>query len=676
MAIDAFARDLVTPTEMLTRDRWARKHLLGQDLKVPAVRPADTTDPAAPGSALPSSFVYDGKPSDALLATWPRTITSNRLDKRRTQYTIVWSDPKTGLEVRCVAVDYSDYPALEWTVYFKNTGATNTAVLENIQGLDAMFVRDEKGEFVLHGNYADVFDYNHILAESYKPFELVMGPGAGKRFAPVGGRPTNGPDGWPYYNLAMPGGGILLAVGWPGQWSTSFQRDAGKGLRITAGQERTHLSLAPGEEIRSPLVVLMFWEGGDTVEAQNLWRRWMLAHNVPRIDGKLPEPILVVGPAKPLGQQDEASCRQAIDTMDATGATVLWVDAGWYPCDPAKKLQFLWWGTGDWRVDPVRFPNGFKALSDSLHAKGRRFLLWFDPERIGDPDCWVLKTHPEWVLGKVLLDLSNPEVRRWITDQVEHLITEQGIDIYRQDFNVFPGPLDHWRRKDGPDRQGMTENLYVQGYLAFWDELRSKHPRLLIDSCASGGRRNDLETLRRSVPLYRTDTYEKGPATAVASQGHTVGLSSWVPFYGSGGHVTDPYTMRSFYMPSFAVWGPRDEKLAAQARAEWAKVAPLMLGDLYPLTPWSLQGDQWLAWQFNRPEGGDGVVQAFRRDGCEQATMTFRLSGLDPATQYEITDLDAAGKARATGRELVEKGLTVEIKAKPGAAVVTYRKVE
>jgi len=51
----------------------------------------------------------------------------------------------------------------------------------------------------------------------------------------------------------------------------------------------------------------------------------------------------------------------------------------------------------------------------------------------------------------------------------------------------------------------MTENLYVQGYLAYWDGLLQQHPGMLIDSCASGGRRNDLETLRRAVPLLRSD---------------------------------------------------------------------------------------------------------------------------------------------------------------------------
>src|ERR1043165_6831320 len=65
----------------------------------------------SPGSAVPPfSFVYDGKSSADLLRTWSVT-----LDQNRTQRTFTWKDSKTGLEVRCVAVEYSDSPVVEWT---------------------------------------------------------------------------------------------------------------------------------------------------------------------------------------------------------------------------------------------------------------------------------------------------------------------------------------------------------------------------------------------------------------------------------------------------------------------------------------------------------------------------------------------------------------------------------
>ena len=98
-----------------------------------------------------------------------------------------------------------------------------------------------------------------------------------------------------------------------------------------------------------------------------------------------------------------------------------------------------------------------------------------------------------------------------------------------------------------------------------------------------------------------------------------------------------------------------------------------MLADYHPLTPYSLQSDHWIAWQFNRPESGDGVIQAFRRGECAESCMTFRLNGLDPRARYEITDFDQPVKSISSGKELMSKGLTVILNERPEAAVVTYR---
>ena len=104
------------------------------------------------------------------------------------------------------------------------------------------------------------------------------------------------------------------------------------------------------------------------------------------------------------------------------------------------------------------------------------------------------------------------------------------------------------------DRQGITEIRHVEGYLAYWDELRRRHPGLLIDSCASGGRRNDLETLRRAVPLLRSDFQgPQNPSSAemmVGNQGHTYGLSFWVPYYGTGVFYDNVYAVRSHLTPA------------------------------------------------------------------------------------------------------------------------------
>ena len=49
-----------------------------------------------------------------------------QFDAHRTERTSAWTDPGTGLEVRCVAVEYNDFPTVEWVVHFKNTGTNDT----------------------------------------------------------------------------------------------------------------------------------------------------------------------------------------------------------------------------------------------------------------------------------------------------------------------------------------------------------------------------------------------------------------------------------------------------------------------------------------------------------------------------------------------------------------------
>jgi alpha-galactosidase len=621
-------------------------------------------EPASP----PISFTYDGRPSAELLRSWKLQRSSRRLDDRRTEQNLTWTDPATGLAVRMAGVAYQDYPTVEWTLHFRNTGSAPTPIIEGIQALDLRLQRGHYGEFLLHHAVGSPCAQN-----DYGPLETALAPSTVKRIGAAGGRPTN--SDMSYFNLeTATGHGVIMVVGWPGQWSSTWTRDADTGLRVQAGQELTHFRLLPGEEVRSPLVVLQFWNG-DWIGAQNVWRSWMLAHNVPRPGGKLPEPEMFGCSShlfSEMEQANEENQKACIDRYLAEGIRIdrWWMDAGWYPCAPVG-----WPKTGTWEVDTKRFPSGLRAISDHAHEKGVKTILWFEPERV-HPDTWLTKNHPEWIHGGAaggLLDLGNPEAREWLTDHVDRLMTAQGIDLYRQDFNM--DPLDYWRKADAPDRQGITEIRHVEGYLAYWDELLKRHPDMFIDSCASGGRRNDLETMRRAIPLWRTDWR----GDAIGTQSASYGISLWIPLSGTGAVDVDPYTFRSNMVPfTNALFDIRNTKLdynlLRKLVGQWRKITPCYTGDYYPLTSYSTATDTWMAWQFHRPDTGEGMVQAFRREKCIFETGRLKLRGLDPAGRYEVTDLDQGKPRRFTGKQLMEKGLLVTIAGQPGAVVISYRR--
>jgi alpha-galactosidase len=638
-------------------NKWMAAKFLGQASDI------DDTTP-------PFSFTYGGKPSGDFLKTWTVARASTKLDDNRTQQVVTYTDPATGLEVRCVGVQYGDFPAAEWTLHFKNTSAKDTPILENIQAIDTTFPVGD------HGANLPVLHYSeggYCGPNAYQPHEIALGQENTHQSFNPGGR---GSDRYlPYFNLENGTGGVMIAMGWPGQWKMEFSDPGNWVRRVNGGMELTHFLLHPGEEVRSPLIALVFWQGGDWIDGQNLWRRWMITHNMPTKDGK-PLPSQLAGCSSHLfGEMihaNEENQRLFVDTYTEKGLKLdyWWMDAGWY------FNNGRWDNVGTWEVDTKRFPKGLRAITDNAHAKGVKSIVWFEPERV-TPGTWLWDNHPEWLLSKNaenrLLDMGNAEAWKWLVEHIDGLLVSQGIDLYRQDFNI--NPLGYWRENDAPDRQGITEIKYNEGYLAYWDELRRRHPGMLIDSCASGGRRNDLETLRRSVPLLRNDDIGR-PRD---EQGHVYGLSLWVPYHGSG-TAPEMYTFRSV-MGWHITMGPdaRDPKVdyepIKKLVAQWRELSPNIVGDFYPLTPYSLSDNAWLAWQYNRPEAGAGMVQVFRRANCAEETIRLRLRGLEPEAAYQVKDIDTSKSQTLTGKDLMGEGLVVPVPERPYAAIVSYQRV-
>jgi alpha-galactosidase len=620
-----------------------------------------------PAAGLPFSFRYEGRPAADLLREWLVRRESRKVDEHRIEHLLTWSHPSSNLVVRAAVVEYQSFPAVEWTLFFRNAGKARTGLVEDIQALDTDFSRGGGGEFVLHHGLG-----SRTKPDDYMPLETPLGVRAEKKLASVGGRGSDGE--LPYFNLARPGRGVAMAVGWPGQWAATFTRDEGTGMRVRAGQELTRFRLDPGEEARSPLIALVFYEG-DWITGQNVWRRWMVAHNVPRPGGKLHPPQVAAGNGRHTIEMQEANEANQIRDLNreldrGVPLDYWWMDAGWYP------FASGWPDVGTWEPDPVRFPRGFAPISKLAHERGVKILVWFEPERVR-AGTWLDQRHPEWLLktgsDNRLLNLGNPEARQWLTEHVAKLIREQGIDLYRQDFNFEPLP--YWRAHDAPDRQGLTENKHIMGYLEYWDELRRRFPGMMIDTCASGGRRNDLETLRRAVPLWRSDyAYDPLPMQAIS-----YGIALWMPYYGTGVNSVEPYLFRSQMTPGIALGldagnYPDGYTKLKRRLAEWREAAANYYGDYYPLTPYSLDPGVWMAWQFDAPEQGTGFVQAFRRPESPYETARFRLRGLDAEAAYLVRDVDAAADTVRGGAELMEQGLAVTLPERPAAALLLYRR--
>ena len=642
----------------------------------------------ARGKIPPFSFVYGGKNSDSFIKSWQyKSEKPASKEHGAEEILITYSDKKTGLVVKCNVTVFTDFPAVEWVLNFSNTSGSNTPLIEKVAVADQVFSAAGDGKFILHHSRG-----SDAARADFQPVDEELQPGKNIYMTPAGGRSSD-KTAFPFFNIEMPGGqGIVVAVGWTGKWFADVLQADEKSVSLKSGMEKMKLTLYPGEEIRTPKICLLFWKGDDRMIGHNQFRQFVLAHHSRKIDGRFAEYPLSgsfdYGDPAPCGEYECLTEEYAIAVVKrykqfGVLPELFWLDAGWYKgCNGLVKGGQWHLNVGNWTVEKERFPNGLRPVADAVHETGAKFMVWFEPERVR-PGTQIEKEHPEWLIklpnnNNYLFNLGNKDALKWLTDYIADFIQKEGIDYYRQDFNFDPKP--YWDSADQPNRIGMSEIRHIEGLYAFWDSLLVRFPRLLIDNCASGGRRLDLETTSRSAPLWRTD-YQYGEPNGY--QCHTYGLNFYLPIHGTAIYKTDGYTFRSGLggtaVMNWEVTGRNSESIAAiQKRIQdYKNIRPYFYADYYPLIQ-SLNntGDNvWLAYQLNRPAEKDGIIIAFRRGECPDEKVEVKLQGLIPEADYELTDDDSGKKMVIKGAGLA-KGFTLSIPEKPGSLMISYKKKE
>lgn len=636
--------------------------------------------------AFPLSFSLDDTSSAELLPAWTSEVRTVESQSGTRDQTLTLADPGSGLCCRIEITAFADFPAVEWVAYFKNTGDVDTPILSEIQPLDVTFptAKDEESRIV----YAKG---SSCQDDDFEPREMVLRPRGNLRLTSTGGRSSNGT--LPFFNLQIGGRGVIGAIGWSGDWAAEIRRDGGNridaegAIHVRAGMQRTHLILHPGEEIRTPRILLLFWEG-DRLHGHNLLRQFILAHHTPRANGEILRAPICDSHWGDRFDHEQIARARWLKEHDLP-VEYFWIDAGWYGNSHQEGSDTF--GTewvrevGNWSPNETCYPNGVRPVGDALKENGLGFVLWVEPERAYQGSRYT-REHPDWLLGPVgesyLFDLGNPEARQHMTHLLSNLIADGGVTCLRQDFNMNPAAC--WQAADAPDRVGMSEIRHVEGLYAMWDEFLARHPGLIIDNCASGGRRIDLETISRSIPLWRSDVQCYPGFSMTAMQNQTHGLGLWVPLStGYAGELTT-YAFRSALGPGVVLsWSDRGSGQESNFPFSWCRdmladlgaVRDYFYGDFYPLLEFSLTDDAWAAWQFDRPDLDGGSVVAFRRHRSPFVRLTIPLHGLDPRSTYELHWRDRNTRERVSGQGLLDPGLTLEVGEKPGSVLLTYRRL-
>ena len=643
---------------------------------------------------LPFVFVYDGTAYTGFPASTFRRVEHRRTVQGRKEsniFVLQAGDLKVTVDTAC----YTGYVAFEWTVWFENSGTQNSAVIRDMRVADMTF---SGARPVLKGILGD-------HENQYRPYVRELEE-ASAHFRSDNGRPTH--IWFPYFNLEHGDGGTLIALGWGGTWEAHFAPDGQGRTRFTAsGTNDLCTYLKPGEKIRSPLMSFLPYTVRNEDHATNLWRRWFLDCNLPRLNAKGDpvQPFSTTWLAGDTGIHNSDGSiseryftwKPSLKKMFSEGITFnyRWFDAGWYCAPDGSTVETDWWGTvGTWELDTVKWPgNSFRESVDFTHAHGMKTLVWFEPERVTHVDDLVKNWgyRREWAIdcGAIANNISDEDCFQWTLGRILSFMEKYQVDMYREDNNCDPRKSwDALSAREGADRMGIAENKSVVAHYRLWDNIIAWCTRngkdAFVDSCASGGGRNDLESLRRGIPLMRSDADRTTTALRL-SMG--TAFNRWVPFHGAAcveqseqlavDGKRDAYIFRASYNPILnlsAQWVQdtlTDFELIRSGLKEWGTVKDYLLKDFYLLTPWNGPEDRthWTSYAYFDPETDSGVIFAFRMEEATDPICLLRLTMLDPGCSYKLCDADSGPIGSFTGCELAS-GYTVKHPLPRSAALI------
>lgn len=519
--------------------------------------------------------------------------------------------------------------------------------------------------------------------ESFLPIDRKINIGEEIIMAPTGGRPSN-TTAFPYFDITLDGKSYLFAVGWSGQWKAVITRSE-NGVNVKIGIENIDFYMKPGESFNT--LSLCFVEGKEGESAADLrrrFRRYLITDFNPLPEGMDNLPISI----QPYDRYFYGRCPDwptvagQIRTLEGAKKCgyidTLWIDAAWF------SVGFPY-GVGNYSF-AEGFPDGLRPVADAVHEAGMRFMVWFEPERI-HRGSEIFENHPEFLLeipedeNNRLYNLGDEAAYEWLKNVLVNFIRDNGIDNYRQDFNIEPLPF--WLKNDEKGRTGVTEILYVNGLYKLWDTLKKEFPQIFIDNCASGGRRLDFELMRRSAPMWRSDI-TCGPVkedwhSDVWNQNQTLTLSEYLPYHACAVWELVANEVRSAATSGLActfdvLKEGYDFERAKTVTGEVKHLSEYWKGDFYPLTAATLNENVFAAYQLAKEDGGFAAV--YRRADCREEKFRLKLNAVDEDSDYlvTVTDEDYKKKVSTVSGADLKQGIDIDMPRAYTSAVCEYVK--
>ena len=283
-------------------------------------------------------------------------------------------------------------------------------------------------------------------------------------------------------------------------------------------------TLAPGEQFETPEGVLAVSDHGFGGLSENM-HTFVTDHIVPRYWANRPRPVLYNSWEGCLFDFTQHRLLDLADRAKKLGCELFVLDDGWFGQRNHDRA-----GLGDYNVNTKKLPEGITGLARKINDRGLEFGLWFEPESV-NPDSDLYRAHPDWaltdsfpdVLGRnqLLLDLTKAEVRDYIVENVTRILDTAAISYVKWDMNRHSIAL------------GARAHDYILGLYDVLRRIFSPRPKILLESCSSGGNRFDLGMLCFGPQVWCSD--DTDPIERLTIQGNLSYLYPPSPF---GAHVS------------------------------------------------------------------------------------------------------------------------------------------
>jgi Melibiase len=509
----------------------------------------------------------------------------------------------------------------------------------------------------------------------------------------------------PYVLIDEPGGarqGWYVGIESSARTRITLQRNGASlrgeaGLNPEPGPYRTRLP--PGGTFATPTIFLGAFAGGPD-GAGNIVRRWVRAVlNNPRTLRDPSYPLMVNNSWGSGMAVNEALAHRMIADSAQLGLEMFHLDAGWFR------------DVGDWQADPAKFPHGIASVADFAHRNGLKFGLWVDWTQAGtstepgalnvdDPAIrdWLIADPPAgWKHHEpfkgITIDLGVPAAKVWAARELERIVSHYRLDMLEHDgYLVAQGSsrADHPAAPPDPATLRIYEDsgyLWVDGsnstdvsdhatkaYYEIYQQLRVRHPTLLLEVCNDGGRMVDFGSAAHGDYFSITDAYDPLSNRRAFYDASFVlppaMLESYVANWPAPRIENFRYLLRSGMLGWFSLmqdtsqWSPEQR---AEARVQFAlyksALRPLLReADVYHVAE-RPDGVHWDGIEYYSASLRRGALYAFRGSGPDQPTHRFRMLGLTPGSRYrlEFQDQGAAATRVLAGQLLMQEGVEVTL---------------